>query len=94
MAEVFDKLQGAFIFTLLDLKNAYLQLEVMPEYQKYLGISTPCGQYFQRRLSFGLNNSAQIFQKFMDQLLGKGKGVVCYLDDDLVYGKDKTEFTK
>lgn len=76
---------------LLDLYNAYLQLEVQPEYNKYLGISTPWGQYTQRRLPFGLHNSAQIFQCLMDQLLGTMEGVVYYLDDILIFGRGKNE---
>lgn len=50
------------MFTLLDLQNAYLQLEVLPEYQKYFGISIPSDHFLQERLPFELHKSAQIFK--------------------------------
>ena len=71
-------------FCKLDLTNAYLQMEVEKEHQKYLGISTEKGLYQFTRLPFGLASAPGIFQKFISQLLGGIEGVTCYLDDILI----------
>lgn len=49
-------------------------------------INTQCGLFFQKLLNFGLHSSAQIFQRFMDQLLSGIDQLTCYLDDVLIYG--------
>lgn len=75
----------------LDLRQAYLQLEVHEQSQKFLGINTQWGLFIQTRLPFGLHSSAQVFQWFMDQLLTGIEQVTCYLDDVLIYGGDRKE---
>ena len=71
-------------FCKLDLKQAYLQLIVSAEDQKYLVISTERGLFKYKRLAFGLASAPAIFQRFISQLLGNIEGVSCYLDDIIV----------
>lgn len=67
--EIFNRLAGAKFFTVLDLRNVYLQLQVDDKLQEFLRISTPWGFYRQTRLVISLNNSARIFQKIMNDIL-------------------------
>ena len=41
--ELFQKMQGGKTFSKLDLKTAYLQMELDEESRKYLVINTPDG---------------------------------------------------
>ena len=71
-------------FCKLDLSQAYLQMEVEEDHQKYLAISTEKGLFKFKRLPFGLASAPGIFQKFISQLLGGMEGVAVYLDDILI----------
>lgn len=48
--DVFNKLSGGSVFTVLDLAEAYLQLQVAPESRKFLTINTHKGLYCFNRL--------------------------------------------
>ena len=54
-------------------------------------INTHKGLYHFIRLPYGVAAAPSIFQQIMDQILPKLPGVVCYLDDILVNGKDEKE---
>ena len=82
--DLFATLSGGQVFTKLDLSNAYQQLELTPESQKYLVINTHLGLYKFHRLAYGVSTAPNIFQKVMDQILQGISGVTCYLDDILI----------
>ena len=79
--DLFATLAGGKIFNKLDLSNAYQQLELAEESQKYLTINTPRGVYAYQRFTFGIATAPSIFQAVMDQILQGIANVVCYLDD-------------
>ena len=89
--EIFNNLGNARVFSKLDLSNAYLQLEVDENDQKYLTMNTHMGLYKFRRLPFGMKNSSMIFCEVMHKLLGGIQGVFTYVDDILVVGSNKDE---
>ena len=60
--------------------------------QKYATIRTHLGGFRYKRLPFGLKTAPLIFQKFISNLLRKAKGVLVYMDDLIVTGKDEHEF--
>lgn len=81
--DLFAKLHGGVEFSKLDLKLAYLQLE-LDDSRKWCVINTHRGLYRYTRLNFGLANAPFIFQRTMEQLLGDIDGVCIYLDDILI----------
>ena len=85
---LFAELNGGVQFTKLDLLEAYLQIPLEKQSKKYLVINTHKGLYCFTRLPYGVAAAPSIFQLIMDQILPKLPGVVCYLDDILVTGKD------
>ena len=82
-----DAVAGSRWFTTLDLKSAYSQIPVVPEDQNKTAFSTPFGLYNFKRMPFGLANAPATFQRIMANLFRKElmQGVICYLDDILVY---------
>lgn len=89
--ETFQELEGAQIFTKLDVKWAFHQLELSPESRLITTFSTHMGLFRYKRLMFGIKNGPEKFQKIMDQILAHCEGVVDFADDIFVWGKDKKE---
>ena len=75
----------------MDLASAYQQVALEDESQEMVSLNTHQGLYRPVRMPFGIANAPAIFQNVMDQVLHGLKGVVCYLDDILVTGKDDEE---
>ena len=88
---LFATLNGGVQFTKLDRSEGYLQIPLEEQSKKYLVINTHKGLYRFTRLPYGVAAAPSIFQQIMDQILPKLPGVVCYLDDILVTGKDTQE---
>ena len=88
--ETLDCLGGAIIFTSLDLKSGYWQVE-MDEESKALTTFTvsPLGFYECERMPFGLMNAPANFQHLMESCLGELhlNWCIIYLDDIIVFSK-------
>ena len=87
IADILNSLGTAQVFSTLDLKSAFLQLELEESSKKYTAFSCEGTKYEFEKLPFGLRNSPAIFQSLMVTVLNKLLGVVCfcYLDDVIIY---------
>jgi len=94
MDSVIEKLQGAMVFTTLDLTNGYFHVPVAEKSQKYTAFVTQNGQYEFRFVPFGISNSPAVFMRFimsvMRELIQKGDAVV-YMDDIIIPSIDVDE---
>ena len=88
-----DQLQGATIFSAIDLQQGYYQLRIDQADCAKTAFITPLGLYEFKVLPFGLTNAPAIFQQTMNHIFGDkiGKSVLVYLDDILVFSKNATE---
>ena len=84
-------LAGGTRFTKLDLKHAYQQLPLSEDSKQFLTINTSKGLYQYNRLPFGVAIAPAIFQSTMDTILKGIDGVVCYVDDILITGRNDQE---
>lgn len=83
--DIFASLAGGQHFSKLDLRNAYLQMEVRPEYREYLTINTYRGLFRYKRLAFGI--ASAIWQRTMEQVIQCLEGVQCLRDDMIIKGR-------
>ncbi|UYV69834.1 hypothetical protein LAZ67_7000922, partial [Cordylochernes scorpioides] len=82
--DLFSTLAKGKYFSKLDLRNAYLQLEVDPGTRPLLTINTHKGLFRFKRMPFGLANAPSYFQSVMARVLSGIGGVICYIDDVLI----------
>lgn len=92
--ELFAALQGGERFTKLDFSCAYNQLELTDSTKLLLAWSTHKGIYKLNRLPYGTKPACAIFQKTIEKVLQGLNGVIAFLDDIVVTGKDRKEHLK
>ena len=85
------ELNGAKWFSKLDLSQAYHQLELHEDSRHITTFSTHIGLFRYKRLNYGTNAAAEIFQHTLQQQLQGLTGVKNIADDIIVYGKTREE---
>ena len=91
LADVFASIEGARVFSKLDLLKGYFQVPVHSEDVEKTAIITPFGTYVFYFSTFGLRNSGATFQRLMDSIFGDLPFCVVYVDDILVFSKSHEE---
>jgi len=89
-----SRLSDKKIFTLLDLKDGFHQIDVHPEHTQYFSFATPDGQFEFKKLPFGYSEAPAEFQKrlvYILQPLIRKDVVIVYIDDILIPSKTVDE---
>lgn len=89
--ELFSAMAGGTSFSKIDLRQAYLQLEVHPEDRHLLTINTHKGLFQCTRLLFGIASAPAIWQREIENILKGIPGVTVFLDDIKVTGATDKE---
>ena len=95
--ETLERLKGSCIFSSLDLKSGYWQVEIEEESKKYTAFTCgPLGFFECNRMPFGATNAPATFQKLMESCLGdlNLNWCIIYLDDVVVYAPTMEEHLK
>lgn len=91
MDKLLPKMKDAKFFSKLDIKDAFHQLELHPNSRHITTFITSKGLYRYKRLMFGITCAPEIFQKTLERMLLKCEGCINFIDDILIFGKDKEE---
>ncbi|XP_015224357.1 PREDICTED: RNA-directed DNA polymerase homolog [Cyprinodon variegatus] len=96
LASAFEPVQGATVFTKLDLRNAYHLLRIRDGDEWKAAFKTPLGQFEYLVMPFGLTKAPACFQALVNDVLRDFLNVFVfvYIDDILIYSKDLSEHKK
>ena len=89
--DLLDRLQGASVFSSLDLLSGYHPIRIANEDVPKTAFNTPLGLFEFRVLAFGLTNAPAAFQREMNRVFRGLNFVLVYLDDILVFSRNADE---
>ena len=89
--ELMQKLGGGFGYTKIDLADAYNQIQLAPECQRRLALSTHCEVLLHQRLPFGIKSAPGYFQDIMENLTSDLPGIAVFQDYMLISGQDAND---
>lgn len=81
---LFHTIRNGKYFSKIDLKDAYLQMELDDPSKEIMVINTPLGLFQYQRLPYGIASAPAIFQKYIEQLIHGIEGCANYLDDIII----------
>ena len=91
--DLFDQLQGANVFSKIDLRSGYHQLKIQEQDIPKTTFTTRYALYEYTVMSFGLTNAPAYFMSMTNKVFMEflDKFVVVFIDDILVYSKNEEE---
>lgn len=91
--DLFDQMNGARVFSKIDLRTGYHQLKVRETDISKTAFITCYGLYEYTVMSFGLTNAPAYFMNLMNKVFMDylDKFVVEFIDDILIYSKSEEE---
>ena len=91
--DLFDQLQGAQVFSKIDLRSSYHQLKIKGEDIPKMAFRTRYGHYEFLVMPFGLANASVAFMDLMNRVFHQylDRFVIVIIDDILIYSKSQEE---
>lgn len=83
---IISRLSNKAVFSVLDLKNGFWQLQLDRNSSDLMTLMTPFGRYRWNRVPFGINSAPELFMKAMVRIFGDIPNVEIYFDDIFIAG--------
>ena len=88
------QMSGARVFSKIDANSGFHQIPLSQSSQLLTTFITPFGRYAYQRLPFGISSGPELFQREMSRILEGLEGVVCLMDDVVIFGRSQDEHDK
>src|SRR3954470_24877807 len=94
--DLFDQLEGACVFSKIDLRSGYFQLKIREHDIPKTAFANIYGSYEYTVMPFGLTNAPSYFMNMMNKVFMEflDKFVVVFVDDILIYSKSVKDHEK
>ena len=80
------RLAGATIFSKVDVNSGFWQIPLSEDSRHLTTFITPSGRFCFNKLPFWIFSTPELYQRRMSQILAVLDGVLCHIDDVLVFG--------
>ena len=84
--ELIHDLNGATVFSKLDLSSGYQWLDLHPSSRYITTFTTHNGLYRYKRLNFGISSASEIFQEHVSNVISHIESTRNISDDVIIYG--------
>ena len=91
LEDLLPKLHEAKLFSIVDAKCGYWNVELDKESSYLTTFNSPYGRYRFQRMPFGLKMAQDVFQSKIDQTFEGCSGVIGISDDIVVFGRNEEE---
>ena len=89
--KVLAQIGNAKVFSKLETNSGFWQIELTAESAKLTTFITPYGHFCFNCLPFDITSAPEHFQQQMSEILQGLNGIVCLVDDILVYGNTQEQ---
>lgn len=91
LANYCQHLQGAAVYSVIDLKQSFLQCCLSERSRHITAFNTIFAKYQFKRVPFGLHVGSSVLSSYLDNIFSdiKFKYVINFCDDIIIYSKDK-----
>ena len=91
-----NQIKDSKVFSRIDMSKAFHYIPIRKEDQLKVCVNTPWGLFVNKfvRMPFGVKNVPAIFQRLSEEVLDGIPGTYVYLDDVLVFNKDRETHPK
>ena len=89
--ETLGQLAGATVFSKLDANSGFWQIHLHETSRPLTTFVTAFGRFWFNKLPFGISSAPECFQKRINDILADEEGILCHMDDILIFGKTQEE---